>query len=695
MSERTDPLSALDRDCAAAVVAGLDVQSALSLSACSKAWRELVLLHDELWRTRAASDLPPPLLQAAAAAAASGHCSWHAAYQRATRLQSLRCVAWSSKGGQQGRSVAGRQPRPREGHAACAWGARSMLVCGGFGGGILSGGDLHLLTPAKRSSSGSRGSGSSSPGAGGNGSSSSTSLRWVQPKVANRPPVHRYGHTLTRCGAAGELAVLFGGLQAGGYQAPLDTLAVLRRKGAPASGSGAAAAGASHAAGPAAAASSASGGDGNDDANSGSGSEEETSLALRLGGWQGGADGGGLQQLLWAQMFDFFAGQDDEEDEEEEEEGESEDAELWDGDSQGAGSSDEEGEDGWESASGSEYGSGEEGSDKEWLPNHSARAAAGTAARPASVVAAMARRSSSPDSPAAAGTGPDAAGVGTAATAGGLHQPVAGALGGLRATSPAAAAAGPAAVCDEDAALADEELEWYYPRVSGDPPGARGYHSTAASEDGSKLYVFGGISATGACNTLAVLDLASWEWSRPPTHGTPPSPRCGHSSVVYRNRLWVVGGGSGRDLLRSGRDLGDVHCLDLSTMEWRRLALPTGPLCAGKCHASALVGRRLLLFGGSMASCNELAWLDLEQERWGAPVRVLGPPPCERMSATAVLCGEEVVVFGGYTFNYREVGDVHRLHLLPAVADSAAASEADARDERAAARRRQRWGPWW
>lgn len=386
MSEGTDPLSALGRDCAAAVVSFLGTQSvsglrclsariapngplpvqlrvrfgvacpvqALSLSACSKAWRQLVLDDEPLWQTRAASDLPPPLLQAAAAAAASGHCSWHAAYQRATRLQSLRCVAWSSEGGQQGRSVAGRQPRPREGHAACAWGARSMLVCGGFGGGILSGGDLHLLTPAKSTSSGSRGSGSSSPGAGSSGGSSGGSLRWVQPKVANRPPVHRYGHTLTRCGPAGELAVLFGGLQAGGYQAPLDTLAVLRRKGAPASSSGAAAAGASHAAGPAAAASSASGGGGNDDANSGSGSEEETSLALRLGGWQGGADGGGLQQLLWAQMFDFFMGQDDEEDEEEEEEedGESEDAELSDGDSQGAGSSDEEGEDGWESASG-------------------------------------------------------------------------------------------------------------------------------------------------------------------------------------------------------------------------------------------------------------------------------------------------------------------------------------------------------
>ena len=128
--------------------------------------------------------------------------------------------------------------------------------------------------------------------------------------------------------------------------------------------------------------------------------------------------------------------------------------------------------------------------------------------------------------------------------------------------------------------------------------------------------------------------------------------------------------------------------------EWRRLALPPGPLCAGKCHASALVGRRLLLFGGSMASCNELAWLDLERVQWGAPTRVLGPPPCERMSATAVLCGEEVVVYGGYTFSYREVGDVHRLRLLPLEATSGgAAEEADARGERAA-RRRQRWGPW-
>ena len=77
------------------------------------------------------------------------------------------------------------------------------------------------------------------------------------------------------------------------------------------------------------------------------------------------------------------------------------------------------------------------------------------------------------------------------------------------------------------------------------------------------------------------------------------------------------------------------------------------PLCAGKCHASVLVGRRLLLFGGSMASSNEVAWLDLEARRWGAPRRVAGTPPCDRMSATAVLLGDEVLVHGGYTFHFR------------------------------------------
>lgn len=97
------------------------------------------------------------------------------------------------------------------------------------------------------------------------------------------------------------------------------------------------------------------------------------------------------------------------------------------------------------------------------------------------------------------------------------------------------------------------------------------------------------------------------------------------------------------------------------------------PLCAGKCHASVLVGSRLLFFGGSMHTCNELAWLDLEARAWGRPQALLGAPPCERMSATAVLAGGgDVLVYGGYGFHSREMGDLHRLKLLPSGRELAA-----------------------
>jgi hypothetical protein len=69
-----------------------------------------------------------------------------------------------------------------------------------------------------------------------------------------------------------------------------------------------------------------------------------------------------------------------------------------------------------------------------------------------------------------------------------------------------------------------------------------------------------------------------------------------------------------------------------------------------------MVGSRLLLFGGSMHTCSELAWLDLEACAWGQPAALAGNPPCDRMSATAVLAGSsEVLIYGGYSFNHREV----------------------------------------
>ncbi|KAL4446842.1 hypothetical protein ABPG77_008086 [Micractinium sp. CCAP 211/92] len=650
-----DPV-VLGRDACLHILGCLDAPSLLALGACSREWRELAA-NEALWQALCRRD--QPLLAAQHALAAAAGATWRDAYARAHRLQALRRVRWEPEG-----LPGGRRPRPREGHAACAWGRRSLLLHGGFGGGILR--DLHVLAPANplpdlslkpaTSADNGSGSGSGSGGASGSGSGGASgggsggangggspgpeghgrglpppAYRWIQPQVAGAVPLPRYGHTLSRCVGpdGGDMAVIFGGLLAGGYQAPLDTLAVLRRRPSqaahPAGAAGLAAAEADERL-----------------------READTSLGRRL--HEAGAGPAPFGQLGWDPMLlvgdDFW---------------EQEDADWL-----GSGGSDDSEDDAdsfdnWmdaEEVEASESGDeGMEDGSEEWEPSSgdsprdSLDAAISAAA--ADIVAAYAAAAA----PAAQHQARVAAAEAVGAQPGPSSQQ-------QQQEAGQQAPAGCQRQGREEEEWETTGLEWWYPPVRGEAPGARGYHSAAVSEDGKKIYCFGGISAGGACNTLAVLDTETWTWSRPLTTGEPPSPRCGHSSVVYGGKLWVVGGGSGRDLLRSGRDLDDVHTLDLQTMEWARLALPPGPACAGKCHSACLVGSRLLLFGGSMPTCSEVAWLDLEARRWGAPAAVLGWEPAPRMSASAALAGEEVLVFGGFTFSAREVGDLHRLQLV-------------------------------
>lgn len=683
-----DPLL-LGRDVCLHILRLLDAQTVLSIGACSKGWRRLTSEEDALWLQLCQRDQPAAL-----------HCrrppgvaGWAAAYRRVHRLLDMREVGWVHL--EQGRG----RPRPREGHAACSWGRHGMLLMGGFGGGILS--DLHLLKLPTAGHGQQQGSASGSGGGAGDGR-----YLWLQPPVSGRPPIQRYGHTLTRCGAHGELAVVFGGMMAGGYQAPLDTIAVLRRKPRPAPGGQ-----------PTAGAAGADAAWCRDGGAGGGGREEDTSLALRLAE---AAPGGGAG-AAWAQMllayFDQqpdWAGDDDNDDEEDE--GMEEDS--------------EEDED--------EYAESTSSGSEDWGAGSSSGSDAAAASDEED--AAQAEGSPAAAAPAAAApSGSDSVGL-PAAGGSGASVPAPAPAGGSRGGSPAAAGGTgweqlqqleEEGEREEDS---DAELEWFYPAVSGEPPGSRGYHSAAVSEDGLKIYFFGGISPAGSCDSLAVLDVATWRFSRPVTSGLPPPRRCGHSAAIYRGRLWVVGGGSGRDLLRSGCDLSDVHCLDLDTMEWTRLDAPAGPLCSGKCHSSVLVGSRLCMFGGSMTTCNQLAWLDLEAlyqaslpappaasaaaeapanptsgasgsrgpaaaaaaappparqppAAWGAPRRVHGPPPCARMSASAVLTadGSEVLLFGGFTFHQREVGDLLSLKLLPTEAELAGFAVEEARAARAAA----------
>eukprot|EP00195_Chlamydomonas_chlamydogama_P002182 CAMPEP_0202925138 /NCGR_PEP_ID=MMETSP1392-20130828/79339_1 /ASSEMBLY_ACC=CAM_ASM_000868 /TAXON_ID=225041 /ORGANISM="Chlamydomonas chlamydogama, Strain SAG 11-48b" /LENGTH=637 /DNA_ID=CAMNT_0049618899 /DNA_START=244 /DNA_END=2158 /DNA_ORIENTATION=+ len=205
------------------------------------------------------------------------------------------------------------------------------------------------------------------------------------------------------------------------------------------------------------------------------------------------------------------------------------------------------------------------------------------------------------------------------------------------------------------------EYEWYEPQLSGDRPGPRGYHAACSSQDGRYVYLFGGIVDQDCCSSLAVVDVTTWQCVVPVTTGCAPSPRFGCSLAEYDGKLWVVGGGYGNDLARSGHDLSDVYCLDLLTLEWRRAQVQEGlpdPGLIGRCHAYTLVGSKLLLFGGSLDLGNTLTWLDLSTGVWGRPCS-LGHPPHKRMCTVMGLCGGELLIYGGWIYSMGEVGDIH------------------------------------
>jgi len=198
------------------------------------------------------------------------------------------------------------------------------------------------------------------------------------------------------------------------------------------------------------------------------------------------------------------------------------------------------------------------------------------------------------------------------------------------------------------------EMVWTSPETSGLEPQPRGYHSACCSEDGTRLYVSGGICDGDCTDSLAVLDLTTMCWDVPATTGAGPPRRFGHTSVVWRNTLFIIGGGNGGDLLRSGVDLNDVWTLDLSTLKWTEVTRLTADWPSidllGRCHSGALVGRKWVIFGGSLGMGNAVTWLDLDTLAWGGP-SIKGRAPLKRISAAIATVitplGLQLVVYGG------------------------------------------------
>ena len=191
-----------------------------------------------------------------------------------------------------------------------------------------------------------------------------------------------------------------------------------------------------------------------------------------------------------------------------------------------------------------------------------------------------------------------------------------------------------------------ESQEWTLDLgVVGEGPSPRDAH--AAVVHGEYMYVFGGYDSKRYLNDFHRYHFETAEWSVVPQEsyrGSGPSPRGGHTAVVYEDAMVVFGGCDGWNYFN------DCYRHSFAQREWTALRVTgTAP---GARSAPATVVREatgeMFVFGGydGARSLNDLFRFALITNEW-SHVRVSGTPPSPRGGHTAVVHDETMYIFGG------------------------------------------------
>ncbi|CAK7274309.1 hypothetical protein SEPCBS119000_006102 [Sporothrix epigloea] len=134
-----------------------------------------------------------------------------------------------------------------------------------------------------------------------------------------------------------------------------------------------------------------------------------------------------------------------------------------------------------------------------------------------------------------------------------------------------------ARTCFSDLYVLDaDSFHWTKPHVVGEIPlPLRAMTCTAV---GKKLVVFGGGDGPLYYNDVYVLDTTNFRWSRPRISAERPMPprRRAHTACLYKNGIYIFGGGDG---IRALNDVWRLDVADVSKMSWRQISgMPQSPL---------------------------------------------------------------------------------------------------------------------
>ncbi|KDQ54582.1 hypothetical protein JAAARDRAFT_38267 [Jaapia argillacea MUCL 33604] len=208
--------------------------------------------------------------------------------------------------------------------------------------------------------------------------------------------------------------------------------------------------------------------------------------------------------------------------------------------------------------------------------------------------------------------------------------------------------------CDEKGCWQDvycfdtETMQWSHPEMLGDvPPPCRAHTATLVDR---QLIVFGGGQGPVYYNSVYVLDTVTHRWTKPPLPNGDdgPAPRRAHTAVLYRNKIWVFGGGNGMQALN------DLWTLDVGVppekMKWESLETKGRHPAPRGYHTSNLVGNVMVVVGGSDGrECFSDIWcLNLDSLQWTA---VRPEVSYRRLSHSTTQVGSYLFIGGGHDGN--------------------------------------------
>ncbi|KAI8628903.1 galactose oxidase [Xylariaceae sp. FL1651] len=220
--------------------------------------------------------------------------------------------------------------------------------------------------------------------------------------------------------------------------------------------------------------------------------------------------------------------------------------------------------------------------------------------------------------------------------------------------------------CDSRACFNDlyvldaDAFHWSTPHIAGVPPvPLRAMTCTAV---GKKLVVFGGGDGPTYYNDVYVLDTVNFRWHKPRIVGDHvPSARRAHTACLYKNGIYVFGGGDG---IRALNDIWRLDVSDMHKMSWKLVSGPDKSPPSGSSsgsdvgvgvnkpkargyHTANMVGSKLIIYGGSDGGeCFNDVWVyDVDAQIWKS---VQIPVPFRRLSHTSTLVGSYLFIIGGH-----------------------------------------------